>query len=232
MVIICNFLLKKNASPTKHMQNFIGKTMIEVYTREEANVSYEQIVELMHDSFQERLGQGLHFTCSAMTVDEYKEKTKGGTIVVAIDTETKELLGTAMVRIHEDADGIKYGYHEYLAVSPKAKRLGVGTLLLEKRIIIIIINAGGQYVMSDTACGAQSSVNWHLKNGFLIYELKSYKSTNYFSYVFVKPLNNSVRKFSRNRVRLHYCMSFIMTKTFCKEDGSYTTFGKLVRRFR
>lgn len=147
--------------------------------------SYSEVVDLIHSSFEERLNQGLHFTCSTITIDQFIEKTKKGIVLVAWDSDSSSLLGSSTVSIRKDKKGVLYGYHEYLAISPKAKRLGVGTKLLESHTHNLI-NTCAQYVLSDTAVGADSSVKWHVKNGFRIIGLRSFPSTNYYSFKFRK----------------------------------------------
>ena len=197
----------------------------------ETKFTYQQIVDLMHESFDERLQQGLNFTCSSMTTDQYEDKVKDGFTFVAFNPESEELLGTATLHIRKDKKDVTYGYHEYLAVSPKAKHLGIGTKLLNKRLLLLLLSRGGKYVMSDTACGATSSVNWHLKNGFHIYELESYRSTNYWSFVFIKYLDDSVKR-TPLQLKLHFWKSFLFIKTTRNVDGTDTTLGKLYKKMK
>ena len=190
--------------------------------------SYEEVANLMHLSFEERLAQGLQFTCSSMTASQFRKKTEKGIVLVAWDTESTSLLGTATVSIRKDKKGIVYGYNEYLAIHPSAKRLGLGTRLLEERIIVII-RAGGQYVISDTAVGADSSVKWHLKNGFKIVGLKSYLSTNYYSYLFRKQLTPSRIWDNSLYVWLVYSKSALFTRVWQKADGTPTIVHKVIK---
>ena len=148
---------------------------------DETDVSYEQIVSLMHKSFEERLQQGLNFTCSFMSVEQYKEKNADGIVFVALDEDSNELMGSIAVHIRTDSENKNYGYNEFLAVSPKAKRLGIGTKLA-RACERVVQEVGGTYIMCDTAVGATSSVRYHLKQGFKIIGLRSYSSTNYYSY--------------------------------------------------
>lgn len=196
----------------------------------ETNVSYQQLTDLLHAAFEERLEQGLNFTCSTMSAEQFEAKMKDGYVFVALNKETNELLGTVTIHVGTDKSGNVFGYHEYLAVSPKVKHLGVGTklalawdaLLKEKK---------AKYVLSDTACGATSSVNWHLKNGFQIYELESYRSTNYWSYVFIKYLDDSIRK-SLFQIRMHYWWSWLFIRTTRHKNGSDTAIGKLYKKVK
>lgn len=196
---------------------------------ENTAVSYKQLIELIHHSFEERIQQGLFFTCSTMTEEKYINKTKDGVVLVAMDNETNELLGTATIHIRKDNRNIIYGYNEYLAISPSAKRKGIGTKLLEKQMMIVI-NANGEYIESDTAVGAKSSVCWHLKNGFKIVGLQSFISTNYYSYVFRKQLVMSKKWNNEILVKLIYLFSAFRTKILKKENGEYTVFGVALKR--
>lgn len=196
---------------------------------EDSPFSYSEVVDLIHSSFEERLNQGLHFTCSTITTDQFKQKTEKGIVLVAWDNETSSLLGTSTVSIRKDTRGNLYGYHEYLAISPKAKRLGVGTKLLESHTYNLI-NRCGQYVLSDTAVGADSSVKWHVKNGFRIIGLRSFPSTNYYSYIFRKQLTPSVLWDSKYFTSVRTFISSILVKSLYNEDGSYTLLGEMTLR--
>ena len=204
---------------------------IKVTTLKESPFSVTDIVELMHSSFKEHIEEGLCFTCSTMDADQFAAKTANSIVVVAWDEETDNLLGTATVTLNKDPKGIVYGYNEYLAVSPSAKRLGIGTKLLEKRIDIIIDDAG-QYVMSDTAVGAKSSVSWHLKNGFKIIGLCSYASTNYYSYLFRKQIVPSKKWDSRLYCAIRFRISSMVVKAKYHKNGTLTSFGSLVKKVR
>ena len=171
----------------------------------ESGVSYGQLTDLIHEAFEERLQQGLNFTCSRMSAADFEDRMKDGVVFVALDEESGELLGTATVHVKTDRKGRKYGYLEYLAISPKAKHCGVGSELA-RSWKEYLRKEGAPYVKSDTACRAESSVKWHLKNGFQIYAVKAYASTDYLSYIFIMYLDEAAKK-SPTSVRLHYLYS-------------------------
>lgn len=197
---------------------------------EETAVTYEEIVSLMHDSFKERLDQGLNFTSCTMSVDEFISKYSDGVIIVGFDKETNEMMAFYTFHLRQDNKKIPYGYLEQLAVSPKAKRSGIGTKMLAENCRIAA-SMGAKYMLSDTACDATSSVKWHYKNDFYKYELESYRSTNYWSYVFIKYLDNSIRK-SSFQLKIHYWCSCLFIKTTRHQNGSDTAFGKLCKQIR
>lgn len=205
---------------------------MEVYIKrlEETNVTYEEIVSLMHDSFKERLDQGLNFTSCTMSVDDFKKRYSDGVIIVGFDKATDEMMAFYTFHLRSDNKGIKYGYLEQLAVSPKAKRSGIGTKMLAENCRIAA-SMGAKYMLSDTACGAISSVKWHYKNGFYTYELESYRSTNYWSKVFIKFLDDSY-KMSSVHMKLHYLCSWLFIKTTRHKNGSDTALGKLYKKVK
>ena len=192
--------------------------------------SYDEVVNLLHESFKERLDQGLDFTCSTMSVESFKRRTKDSTVLVAWDKDTNQLLGTITVTLKADSKGYVYGYSENLAIISSAKRLGIGTKLLEE-LIIIVVNAGGRYILSDTAVEAESSVRWHLKNGFKIIALRSFSSTNYYSYIFRRQLAPSKVWNSKFYSFMRYSLSSFIIKKLYKVDGNYTRLGQLVFGF-
>jgi len=205
--------------------------MIKTYKREEAGISYKQIVDLLHESFQERLAQGLRYSCSYMTEEQFIEKTKNGMIFVAIDDESGDLVGTSTLNIHSDGKQ-KYGYMEYVAIRSDYKHQGIGSLLLLLLRLKAAKDAGCSYVMSDTSVKAESAVHYHLKNGFKIIGLESYRSTNYWSYVFRMQLVPSALWENPIYRKLHYFFSYIFIKTTRDINGNDTTFGVFYKKMR
>jgi len=210
------------------LRKFVIPMEIKLLT--ETDIDYGQIADLQHAAFQERLEQGMHFTTSSMTPRQFEEKMKGGYVFVAVDDETGALLGTVTIHIGTDSKGYLYGYHEYLAVSPQAKHTGVATRLAQAWSEFLT-GKGVKYVLSDTACPATSSVRWHLKNGFRIYESESYRSTDYWSYVFIKYLDDSISK-GPIRMKLHYWKSWLFIRITRHKNGSDTPIGVLYKKTR
>ena len=196
---------------------------------QDTNVTYDQIVTLMHAAFKERVLQGLKYTCSYMDVNTYIENSRGGVILVAMNAD--ELCGTAMLHINTDKGGAKYGYIENLAISPKVKRMGVGSLLL-KEVLKIVAENKGDYLLSDTAVDADSAVKFHKKNGFKIVGLHSYQSTNYYSYLFRLQLQPSRVWSNGFCVKFIFLLSYIKTKMEFKPNGKRKLFYNYFCRVR
>lgn len=202
---------------------------IKIFTKEEANVSYKDLVELIHDSFQERLSQGLKYTTSFMTKEEYIDKTKDGVIFVAIDNDTNALVGTGTLNLLVDKTGSKYGYIEFDAIKERYKRKGIGTMLMKNRIEYAQ-KLGCNYLLSDTSVNADSAVRYHLKNGFRIIGLESYSSTNYYSYIFRKQLTPSFFWCNSILVKIHYFCSFLLIKATKSKRGKCNWLGKQIKK--
>lgn len=148
--------------------------------------SWDDLTNLLHEAFQERLDQGLHFSCSYLTPEDFERVSAKAVVLVAIDKDKNRLIGTSSVVIHESAEG-KWAYFQNTAVHPDYKHQGVGSKLEEYRTEVAREN-GCQYVLGDTATRAKSSINFRKKYGFRIVGLKSWPATNYYSYVFRKQL--------------------------------------------
>lgn len=204
--------------------------MINIFRREETSISYKQIIDLIHESFKERLAQGLKYTCSFMSEEDYIKNTQGGGVYVAIDTSNNILAGTVTIKMHTDGKS-QYGYMEYLSIKNEYKHKGVGSLLLEHISETELI--GCDYILSDTSTEADSAIRFHLKHGFNIIGLESYRSTNYWSYVFRKQLAPSKLWHNSIFMKIHYGISYILIKTTRDIDGNDTIIGnccKIIRK--
>ena len=151
------------------------------------NPPFEEMVSLLHESFRERQLQGLNFSCASFTTEELKSHLSSDAIVFgAIDDE--KLIGMLILNRQSVRKGIKFAYHEYLAVSSCVKRQGIGTALFVE-MKRKAVSLGLDFVLSDTADKADSSVRYHLKNGFKIFGKSHYSNRTYDSYNFILPLS-------------------------------------------
>ena len=124
----------------------------------------------------------MRFGLSLMTEGEMIASIPGAVTLVAC--EDGRLLGTASIETEKtDSKGVHYAYLSTVAVLPETSGRGIGRKLLEEAILLSR-EAGCNYVESDTAIQAESSVRMHLKAGFKIAEITHFKDRNYLSYVF------------------------------------------------
>lgn len=203
---------------------------VKTINKEKPDISYKEIVDLIHESFQERLKQGLHYSCSYITERQFVEKTKNGIVFIAIDTGTNTLVGTSTLNIHVNK-GIKYGYMEYVAIRSNNKHSGIGTQLICTLKEKAKKNECA-YILSDTSTKATSAVRYHLKNGFKIIGLESYRSTNYWSYVFRMQIAPSRLWHNSLFLKFHYWNSYVFIKLTRNIDGTDTRLGFLYKRIK
>lgn len=183
------------------------------------NFTIEEVLELIHEVFSERVDEGMNFFAARMTLDQFKKKLKNTQIFVAYDEETNTLLGTGCLQICRQPRGVKYGYLFNLAVRSKAKRQGVASTLYQYRERECIDNECA-YITSDTAIMARSSINYHFKNGFKIVGLRSWITTNYYSYIFRKQLKSPSNYYNNWFCRIQFVKSAIKTILLYRKDGS------------
>jgi len=162
-----------------------------------------------------------------ITEEQFRDKTLKSIVYVAIDNELG-LCGTATLTISTDNKNIKFGYNEYNGIRSDLKGKGIGTLLCIYREREAQKN-GCEYMMSDTSTQAKSAIKYHLKNGFKIIGLESYRSTNYWSYVFRKQLVPSKKWDCDFYCRLQYLKSWIFIRITRDINGNDTLLGKLYK---
>lgn len=204
--------------------------IIEVFENN-GHFSWDEFTELLHEAFQERLEQGLHFTCSFMTAEDLRLQLENSTVLVAVDCDNKDVLvGMEAIDVNDDEKG-KWAYMSNLAVTPKYKRCGIMTRLFQNLEYIAKLN-GCEYIESDTAVGAESSVKWHLKNGFKIVKLESFSSTNYYSYIFRKQLTRNQLWNSSLYCRFRFLLSAMKCRLRFHADGKNTKLMNMYLKLR
>lgn len=166
-----------------------------------------KIANLLHDSFAERLRDGMNFSCATYLEDDVQRVFSKATAIIGA-YEEDELVGVVMLNCVNTKVGFRYASHENLAVATKAKGKGVAGRMLKKLRMVAVENKL-DFVLSDTAEGAKSSIRYHLKNGFLIYGKRHYPGRNYNSVTFILPITWKGRLLSswmgRQILRLFFC---------------------------
>ena len=151
---------------------------------------------------------------------------QNGITLVAYAKEDS-LCGTLSAHLYTDKDRNSYGYIEYLAVEPSQKRTGIGEKLFSE-MERILLSKGVSYIMSDTAARAKSSVKWHRKRGFVIVGYHSYKSTNYYSYIFRKQYSSPSIWNSNLYSSMRFVLSYLKTVLERNKNGDERfLYGKL-----
>lgn len=203
-------------------QDIAGRLIVRRRTEE---TSYGEILSLLHDAFGEYLRGNLRFTCSDFTVEDIIRYTKSGILMTAL--LDGKLVGMHYYSVFSCHTSGNMAYGEFLAVSPGYKRMGIASAMLEKELEILR-EMDVRYIIEDTAVGAQSSVCWHLRNGFRIVGLESYPNTKYYSYLFRLQLSPSIWK-AALWCRLAYIVSYAGCRLCKRQDGSPTLFARLLK---
>lgn len=180
--------------------------------------SWEELAQLYHEAFQERLDQGMNFICSSFTPEYLEQRSADSIILVAIDKDNDDALaGAAFVKIIHDDNGTWSNFTN-MGIRPNYKRCGIGTKLEEQRVAVSKEH-GCRFVICDTAVGAKSSVKWHLKTGFRIVGLVSWPNTNYYSYKFRKQLVHDPKWSNPVYCKLQYWKSAIKCRMYKLPNG-------------
>lgn len=149
---------------------------------------YQQILDLIQHSFKERLQQGINFTCSSYTLEQFRNDSLNDIIITA-ESMDGVLLGTVTITPQKKY-GHRYAYHKHLAVSNSFKKKGIGTKL-EKFVEKLALVYDVDFLTSSTATLATSSVLFHKRNGFLKRKFVTYETANYDSFEFIKPIKRT-----------------------------------------
>lgn len=146
---------------------------------------YMFVSQLLYDAFEERREQGINFKCGTFSPQDVKNEfaNKSGYLFLALD-ESNKIVGTVSL-IERFKGSFKYASHDNLAISSVNKGKGIASRLF-REVLLVANLARYDFLTSFTATTADSSVLFHKKNGFVIYE-KSYGSS-YDSYSFIYPL--------------------------------------------
>lgn len=153
------------------------------------------IVELLHDAFGERKTQGIMMGGIDITEEDLSRILQDAVLYIAtIGPNLVGMLSARYARRQNRRKMENYCHLGYVAISPKAKRGGIGSQLLA-RLEEDAKEKGCEYIISNTAEPATSAVSWHLKQGFHKVKYTRWKSRNYNSIVFRKELTPSIRKY-------------------------------------
>lgn len=183
---------------------------------------HNELLGLIHRSFEAYKKQGILFTCSNYTVEDLKDKILSNIYFIAM-SDKNELLGLTAVKINKN----KTAYECITAILPEYKSKGIGTLLYNARKEYLI-KLGIDSLISDTSVKAEASIKWHInKCGCRKIGYISFPSTNYYSYIFCEDfISPSLSK--RIIQRFYYVYSFIKCHILWRENGRQTFINKLI----
>lgn len=198
---------------------------------QDSRFSKADVVELIKASFAQWQERGLESSLLKLTPDSFAEKTANDIVLVAIDERSDTLCGTTSFSILQDKQGKRYAYNKFSAVISTTKQKGIGSLLLdcEKQMAL---SENCSYILSDTCIHAKWSVNWHKKNGFKIIALDSFKSNDYYSYIFRLQLEEPSCWSSNRYCKRRFLKSWLKTRLKYNSKGELSPCGQIIQYLR
>ena len=188
----------------------------------------EEMFDVLKSAFEEHRQQGIYFSCMSFNLDDFKkEEASTSTVIVARDTSKNKIVGFQNVWVSRGGRAVG----GLIAVHSCYKRSGVGSMLF-KKTQEYAIDKDASYILSNTAVGAKSSINWHLKNGFKIVGLKSWSDTNYYTYVFRKQLVYHPLWSNSLYCQVHYWLSALKCRLCFRENGEQRALMKVYLSIR
>lgn len=202
-----------------------------ITTRKDAGVPFKEVYDLLLESNRQWWNKGLRVPfLERCTLEEFERSLQRANVFVAIDKKTGMLLGTHAFRVDKKRNCV-IGFD--LAVSPRAKRQGIATRMLEVEVDRIR-KAGFDYIQGLTTTAATWSVRWHLKNGYRIVGYKRQLDNNYPVYVFRKQIAPSLLYghplIAPIVCKFHYLLSYLVTIVIKHQDGRLTLVGRMIKR--
>ena len=183
---------------------------------------YEEITELLHESYREHLEAGRHYLAAVQTVEQTKERLDGTYCIVAYDKD--KLVGTLSFRIYRNENNKRRKWYEddvrifigQLAVLPAYRSSKVLILMAMKAYALPEVKEVESFI-TDTSTEAHHLVESYLKIGFQIVDLISWDTTNYYSYVFRK--NNNGKEYSDAYCKFRFTIGKILCMIQYTKDG-------------
>jgi N-acetylglutamate synthase-like GNAT family acetyltransferase len=140
---------------------------------------------LVNAAYKELGDMGLNYTATYQDEEVTRQRISRGRAFVI--ENNGELLGTVLFTAKNYFTGCRSAYVSQLAVTPRLKHAGLGTVLMnlcEK----LASDENFEAVQLDTAKPAQHLVDWYLKRGYKIVGDTRWDGKTYESWIFEKVL--------------------------------------------
>lgn len=209
-----------------------------IHTLTKTDVPVEALYELFRQSFDQWRDNGITAPFINKSFEEFKEVVENANVFVALDAETKELLGMHCF-LFRKKDGRAFGF--FLAVSPNAKHEGIASRMLAHEVTIFRKH-GYRYMQGTTNAAATWSVRWHLKNGYRIIGYSRSINSNSPSYTFRKQFAYDLLHHPTDffwlpfiapiTSRLTYVFTFLATYICKNRNGELNVLGRFAKRLR
>lgn len=185
----------------------------------------EEFADLCRSSFSEHANRDVRMGPCYMTVDKWKETSKG-CLGQYIENDGK-IIAFWLAKPNYDK---KETYGKILAVDPshKGKHLG---LSLSLSLANYLRELGMNVFITDTSLKAPHVVKFHKSYGCKAVGVTSWSNTNYYTVILRLALRPEY-EISDFRARMKYIVSMVKCLLLLNEDGSKTTFAKFYERIR
>lgn len=141
------------------------------------------IRRLVNEAYQELAALGLNYTATYQ--DEETTRTRvaqGRTFLLERD---QQIVATVLLKKENRFTEKNSAYVSQLAVTPKLKRQGIGSLLMDL-CEDLAQREGFESIQLDTAKSAHHLVSWYLKRGYEIVGETHWEGKTYDSWIFEK----------------------------------------------
>lgn len=197
-------------------------------------ISWEEITQLLHLGYTERVDEGLHYSATDQSVQKTIERIGDGTCLAAL--LDGKLVGTISYRIISTKNNKNrkwyqddlYLYPIQFTVHPDYKRRGIGKKIWKKLDEIAFENNVGS-IISNTSEKAIWLGNWNESSGRVKVGYTSFPNTNYYSIIRRKPILG--KKYNPVYRTIRYQLSKNICKSIRKEDGTLRFLGKIAKKF-
>lgn len=150
-----------------------------------------QIRLLVNEAYKELADQGLNYTASYQDNEETKKRMlQGRTFILVLGTE---IVGTILFHEKNYITEKKSAYVSQFAISPKLKRQGLGSIMLDF-CEQLANDEKFEAIQLDTAKPAKHLVNWYLKRGYKPVGEIHHEGKTYDSQIFEKTLRAAFSK--------------------------------------
>ncbi|MDD3139694.1 MAG: GNAT family N-acetyltransferase [Lachnospiraceae bacterium] len=202
----------------------MGKLEIYEYNQGE-EIPYAEITNILNKSYHEYEDAGLDYAAATQDIETTKKRMENAHCIVVKDADVIVGSLTYKIYIREEVQKRKWyednriATIEQLAVLPEYRdskaMLLMGIYMLRR---LMKSPEHIESVIIDTSCEAKRLVRAYVGIGFQIVDLKSWETTNYYSYIFRGTLNG--RKYSDRYCQLRFAIS-----SFCVKM-QYDKYGK------
>lgn len=192
-------------------------------------ISWEEITQLLHIGYAERVDEGLHYSATDQSVQKTIERVEDGVCLVAlfngklVATESYKLVESKNLKRKKWFQDDSYYYLHSLTVHPDFKRKGIG-LKIRNVIRDEAIKNNIPSLISDTSEDAKWLIKWYSRLGHKKVGYMSRTSTNYYSVIMRTPIHG--KAIPNNYRKFRFFLSFLFCRITTKRNGKLRFIGK------